>query len=122
MRNRRGVILGILTAALTVAVTAQTDVTGDWNLTFNLDTGATAATMTVEQDGEKFMGTFNSDQGTFEFEGKISGNTVEWMLEVDGGGEAIEVSITGTVDGDEMTGTVELGGYGGGDWTATRTP
>ncbi len=122
MRNRRGVILGILTAVLTVAVTAQTDVTGDWSLTFNLDTGATGATMTVEQDGEKFMGTFVSDQGTFEFEGKISGNTVEWMLEVDGGGGAIEVSITGTVDGDEMTGTVDLGGYGGGDWTATRTP
>ncbi len=47
MRIRRGVLLGIMTAVLTVAVTAQTDVTGDWNLTFNLDTGATFATMTV---------------------------------------------------------------------------
>ena len=122
MGNRRGVILGIVTAVLTVAVTAQTSVTGQWNLMFNLDTGATPATMTLEQDGEKLMGTFTSDQGTFEFEGKISGNKLEWMLEVDGGGGAIEVTITGTVDGDEMTGTVDLGGYGGGDWTATRTP
>ena len=122
MRNRLVVILGIVTVALTAAIAAQTDVTGKWNLMFNLETGATPATMTLTQDGDKVMGSLTSDQGTFEFEGKISGNKVEWMLEVDGGGGAIEVSIAGTVDGDEMTGTVDLGGYGGGDWTATRTP
>ena len=78
--------------------------------------------MTVEQDGEKFMGTFTSDQGTFEIERTISDNKLDWMLEVDGGGGPILVTITGTVDGDEMTGTVDLAGIGGGDWTAMRTP
>ena len=101
MRNRRGVILGILTAVLTVAVTAQTDVTGDWNLTFNLDTGATAATMTVEQDGEKFMGTFNSDQGTFEFEGKLdrSGQIVSGTLKDSSGAARAEGQVIGAFYG-----------------------
>ena len=120
MRNRRIVMLGIVLTALTVAVTAQTDVSGTWNIMFNLETGPTPATMTLEQDGEKVMGSLTSDQGTFEFEVTLSGNKLEWTLEVDGGGAAIEVAITGTVDGDEMMGTVSLGGYGGGDWTAKR--
>ena len=120
MRNRRIVMLGIVLTALTVAVTAQTDVSGTWNIMFNLETGPTPATMTFEQDGEKVMGSLTSDQGTFGFEVTLSGNKLEWTLEVDGGGAAIEVAITGTVDGDEMMGTVSLGGYGGGDWTAKR--
>ena len=31
-----------------------------------------------------------------------------------------KVTIQGTVDGDEMSGSIDFGGYGGGDWTATR--
>ena len=76
--------------------------------------------MTLTQDGEKVMGSLTSDQGTFEFEVTISGNTLEWTFELDAGGGAIEIAITGTVDSDEMTGTVSLDGYGGGDWTAKR--
>jgi hypothetical protein len=36
------------------------------------------------------------------------------------GRRAIQIAVTGTVEGDEMVGTVDLGGYGGGDWTANR--
>ncbi len=120
MRNRLVVMLGSVIAAFTVAVTAQTDVTGKWNMMFNLETGAAPATMTLTQDGDKVMGSLTSDQGTFEFEVTMSGNTLEWTFELDAGGGAIEIAITGTVDGDAMTGTVSLGGYGGGDWTAKR--
>ena len=42
------------------------------------------------------------------------------MAEVDAGGAFIEITIEGTVDGDEMMGTLDFGGYGGGDWTAKR--
>ncbi len=121
MRNRQVVILGIVIAAFTVAVTAQTDVIGKWDLMFNLDSGPAPATMTLTQDGEKVMGSLTSDQGTFEFEVTVSGDTLDWTFELDAGGGAIQIAVTGTIDGDEMTGSVDLGGYGGGDWTATRT-
>ncbi len=122
MRNRLAVILGLVTAVLTVAVVAQTDVTGTWNMTIDTEQGATSATLTIQQDGEKLTGSVDSDQGTLEFEGTISGTKLEWVMEVDAGGAFLEVTIAGTVDGDEMTGTLDLGGYGGGDWTATRMP
>ncbi len=120
MRNRQVVILGIVIAAFTVAVTAQTDVIGKWDLMFNLESGPAPATMTLTQDGEKVMGSLTSDQGTFEFEVTVSGDTLDWTFELDAGGGAIQIAVTGTIDGDEMTGSVDLGGYGGGDWTATR--
>ncbi len=122
MRHRLTVTLGIVAAVLTVAVAAQTDVTGKWNMTFDTDQGTTTATMTLQQDGDTLTGELVSDQGTLEFEGTIIGDTLEWVMEVDAGGAFIEIAMDGTVDGDEMVGTADFGGYGGGDWTATRMP
>ena len=122
-RNRLTVVLGIMATVLTVAVAAQTDVTGTWNMTFDTDQGSTSATLTLQQDGESFSGSLGSDQGTFEFEGgTITGNKLAWMIEIDAGGQFIEITMDGTVDGDELMGTADFGGYGGGDWTAKRMP
>ncbi len=120
IRNRLVVILGIVATALTVAVTAQTDVTGKWDMTIDTDQGAAPGTLTLTQDGEKLTGELASDQGTLEFEGTIIGDKVAWVAEVDAGGAFIEITVEGTVDGDQMMGTLDFGGYGGGDWTAKR--
>jgi len=122
MRHRLTVTLGIVAAVLTVAVAAQTDVTGKWNMTFDTDQGTTTATMTLQQDGDTLTGELVGDQGTLEFEETIIGDKLEWVMEVDAGGAFIEIAMDGTVDGDEMVGTADFGGYGGGDWTATRMP
>lgn len=122
MRNRLAVILGLVTAVLTVAVVAQTDVTGTWNMTIDTEQGSAPATLMLQQDGEKLTGSLVSDQGTVEFEGTIAGDKLEWVMEIDAGGVFLEITIEGTVDGDEMMGTLDLGGYGGGDWTAKRMP
>ena len=122
MRTRLTVTLGIVTAVLTVAVVAQTNVSGTWDVSIDTEQGSFPATMTLQQDGEKLTGSLTSDQGTFELEGTISGNKLEWVMEVDAGGAFIEIAMAGTGDGDDMTGTADFGGYGGGDWTATRMP
>ena len=121
MRHRLTVTLGIVGALLTVAVVAQTSVTGKWNITFDTDQGSTAATLNLQQEGETLSGSLESDQGTVEFEGgMITGDKIQWVIEVDAGGAFIEIAIEGTVDGDEMMGSADFGGNGGGDWTATR--
>ena len=121
MRNRLAVTLGIVAAVLTVAVTAQTNVAGEWNMMFNLPQGPSPATMTLQQDGETLTGSLTSDQGTFKVEGTISSNKLEWvLLDVDAGGTLIRVPMDGTVDGDEMSGSFDLGEFGSGDWTAKR--
>ena len=120
MRNRLVVALGVVAAALVVSVTAQSNVAGDWNMTLDSDQGSLSATMTFKQDGEKVTGAMPTDQITFEFEGTISDNKLELVAEIDAGGAFLEVILEATVDGDEITGTLDFGGYGSGDITATR--
>ena len=130
MRHRLAVTLGIVVAVgLTVALAAQTDVTGKWNVTIDTPQGTSTATLTFQQEGEKLTGELVSvddaarlglgTQGTLEFEGTIIGDKIEWLVEVDAGGAFIEIKWDGTVDGDEMMGTFGSGGYSA-DWTATR--
>ena len=120
MRNRLAVALGIVAAAVVVSVTAQSNVAGDWNMTIDTDQGSLSATMTFKQDGEKVTGSMPTDQITFEFEGTISDNKLELVAEIDAGGAFLEVILEATVDGAEITGTLDFGGYGSGDITATR--
>ncbi len=122
MKTRQAVVLGIVAAALTVAVAAQTNVAGEWTINIDTEQGAQSAELTLTQDGEKLTGTLVSEMGTLEFEGTIMGNELKWVMEVDAGGAFLEIAMAGTVDGDTITGTLDLGGYGGGDWTATRKP
>ena len=78
--------------------------------------------MTLQQDGETLTGSLDTDQGAVEFTGTMSGDQIEFVLELDAGGMVMEITLKGTVDGDKMMGTLDLGGYGGGDWAATRIP
>ncbi len=120
MRNRSIVLLGIICALVPAALAAQTNVAGDWDLTFETDQGAIQATMTLEQDGNKLMGSIISDQGTLEFEGTIADDKLKWVIEVEAEGQFIEITMDGTVDGDEIAGMADFGGFGGGAWKATR--
>jgi hypothetical protein len=120
IRNRLTVALGIMTTVVAVALVAQTDVSGNWDVEFDTEQGASSATMTLQQDGEKLTGEMATDQGTLEFEGTITGDKVAWVVEVDAGGQLIEITLEGVVDGDQMMGTLDFAGYGGGDWTAKR--
>ena len=120
MRIRMTMVLTLTVLAL-VVVAAQTDVTGRWEMTINTDQGALPGTLTLQQDGEALSGSLISDQGTLEFDGgMVSENKIEWVVEVDAGGQFIEIAMNGVVDGDMISGTMDFGGYGGGDWTAKR--
>ena len=120
VRNRSMVLFSIMCAFLPAALAAQTDVAGDWDVTFESDQGTTLATMTLAQEGERLTGSISTDLGTFEFEGTITGSEVTAVLKLDGDGQVLEIKMDGTVDGDEMTGMAELGGFSSGSWTATR--
>ncbi len=111
----------ILAAMALALVSAQTDVSGRWNMTFNTDQGSTSATLVLAQDGESLSGSLISDQGTVEFDGgTVSGNKLTWSIEIDADGAFFEIAMEGMLDGDKLAGSADFGGYAGGDWTATR--
>jgi hypothetical protein len=82
--------------------------------------GERAVTLKLEEAGGTLKGTVESDQGNAPVEGTQSGDTVEFKGSVTGPMGAIELTFTGTQNGDEMSGNVKLGTFGDAPWTATR--
>jgi hypothetical protein len=97
----------------------QGDVTGDWEMTMVSPRGERTSNVHFEQDGEKITVTMEGRQGgEITGEGTIKGNEIEWTISRSTPGGDMTMSYKGTVEGDTMSGTVEIGDFGSFDWTA----
>lgn len=98
------------------------NVSGTWDLTIEAGQGSLEGTATLEQaeDGT-VSGTFSSEMGEMDVErGVVSAEEFSFTLTVTAGGEEMELSFTGTVEGEEISGTGS-GPFGSFTWEAKRT-
>ena len=100
----------------------EVDVTGDWEMTMESPRGGEMTrAVHFEQDGEKITVTMESRRGDeVTAEGTIKGNEIEWTVSRETPRGPMSLVYKGTVDGDTMSGTVDFGDFGSGDWTAKR--
>ncbi|MGD9345577.1 MAG: hypothetical protein PVH84_06920 [Candidatus Aminicenantes bacterium] len=98
------------------------DVTGDWEMTMESPRGGEITRdVHFEQDGEKITVTMESRRGDeVTAEGTINGSEIEWTVSRETPRGQMTMTYKGTVDGDTMTGTVDFGDFGSGNWTAKR--
>ena len=117
------ITLSLLAAvALVVSASAQTvDVTGTWNVTFNTQQGQLPGTLTIAKEGEKLSGTLSSQQGDVPITAEVKDKGVTIYATVQTNNGALNIVMSGTVDGDAMKGSVDFGGRGTADWSATRS-
>jgi L-seryl-tRNA(Ser) seleniumtransferase len=101
---------------------SDVDVTGDWEMTMESPRGGEMTrAVHFEQDGEKITVTMESRRGDeVTAEGTIKGNAIEWTVSRETPRGSMTLTYKGTVEGDTMSGTVEFGDFGSGDWTAKR--
>lgn len=104
------------------AVAWDVDVTGDWEMTMVTPRGdERTRTVHFEQDGEKITVTMEGRQGDeITGEGTIKGNEIEWTISRSTPRGDMTMAYKGSVDGDTMSGTVEMGDFGSFDWSAKR--
>ncbi len=101
---------------------AQTNVTGDWDVTINSPQGANTMQVTFKQDGGKVSGTMKSQMGELPFDGgTITGSDLVFGFSVPIQGMSLDITMSGKVDGASIAGTAKFGDFGQGDWTAKRT-
>ena len=112
----------VLLASSAVAATQEVDVTGTWVVEMMIEGANGPRTISFEQDGEILNGTYTSDQvSDVPLTGMVKGREISFSFSADAQGFALEVTFTGTVEGnDTMEGTVSLGGLGDGIFTGTR--
>jgi hypothetical protein len=96
------------------AASSQTPaISGNWQLSWTTAKGKQQqVTVQIKQDGKKLSGTFQSARGSAPLKGSAQGNQVSFSAKAKKG----DVSFTGTVDGEKMSGTTDQGT----SWTATR--
>ncbi|HET6957887.1 MAG TPA: hypothetical protein VFI56_14935 [Vicinamibacterales bacterium] len=114
----------LLALSLLIAspVFAQTDITGDWDVTVNSPQGSNTTPVTFKQEAGKVSGMFKSPQGTLPFEGgTMTGNDLKFTFTINVQGMELPITLTGKVEGETMTGKADFGGFAEGDWSAKRT-
>jgi len=103
----------MLTAALAlIAGTAlAADVTGKWQAETQGQNGQKrTTTFNLKADGAKLTGTVSSPMGEREIsEGKVDGDNVSFVVNMEFNGNAVKLNYTGKVAGDEIKFKREMG-------------
>jgi hypothetical protein len=120
---RMSAFVALATAAALVALpaaAADQDVTGTWTMNVETPQGSGSPTFTLTQEGQDITGTYEGYFGEAPVTGTIEGDEVTLSIEVTAQGQDVKVDYIGTVDGDTMSGEVVFGEFGEATFTGTR--
>lgn len=112
-------------AAEPAPVAAKENATGIWKAEFDSQIGRQKYTYTLKQDGTTLTGKANSEVGDRKREaelkdGKVDGNKVSFVEMLEFQGNNIRIGYTGTITGNEMKLTREVGDFAKEDIVAKR--
>jgi len=98
------------------------DVTGAWAFEVQTQAGTGTPQVTFKQDGEKLTGRYSSSLlGEADLAGTVKGQAIEFSLTITVEGNSLSVTYSGTVeDNNTMKGKVNFAGMGEGTFTAKR--
>lgn len=88
-------------------------VDGKWDVTLNTPMGARPGNLELTSSGSALTGTFGGPEGSNEIQdGKVDGDDAEWAVNIQSPMGPMNLQFKGTVDGDKISGTVQLGSFG----------
>jgi hypothetical protein len=94
---------------------------GNWNLVVSTPMGERRATLSLKAGGDTLAGTQMADGNIAEiFDGTVNGNQLSWKVSISDP-MPLTLEFNGTVEGDEVTGSVILGNFGSSSFSGTRS-
>ncbi len=96
------------------------NVTGQWELTIDFGRGSASHVLSIEQEGTRVVGTHRGEWVHGDLAGSVAANQVRFRSSHKIEGTRLSYDFNGALDGETMSGTVDLGEYGSARWTATR--
>ena len=120
MRLRALGTFTLMFAILCSVSAAAEDIGGTWNLAVTTSAGAGTPTLVLIQDGETLTGTYTGRFGTSPIKGTFKDGAIAFSFEASGPMGSAHVSYTGTVDGDTMKGSMQMGAMAGGTFTGKK--
>jgi len=117
-------LLAILALALLAFSQAaqQVNVTGDWELTVTTPRGERPPqAISFKQEAEKLTVTITDPRGgEIKGEGTVKGNEIEWTITRTTQRGEFKQTFKGKIEGDKMSGQVQMGDFGSFDWKAAK--
>jgi hypothetical protein len=87
--------------------TPTIELTGNWDLTIDFQGQQVPVSLSLEQTNGTISGKLESMLGTGKIEnGKVSGNGFSAVATTEMQGQSLELAISGSVENDEMKGTL----------------
>jgi hypothetical protein len=106
---------------LVISLSAQDEnVTGDWEMTITTPRGERTQDINFKQEGEKLTITMQGRRGEVTAEGTVKGNEIEWTITRSTPRGEFTMTFTGKIDGDTMSGEVQMGNFGSSEWKAKK--
>jgi L-seryl-tRNA(Ser) seleniumtransferase len=97
------------------------DISGQWNVTIQYAATTSTHTLYLTQKGNELGGFHRGEFMTREISGAIDGDAVRIRSAFgEQHGDAINLTFSGKVSGDQMAGALDMGEYLGATWAATR--
>ena len=110
-------ILLLLVASMSAQ---EVNVTGEWEMTITTPRGKRNQDINFKQEGKKLTVTMQGRRGEVTAEGTVKGNEIEWTITRSTPRGEFTMTYTGKIDGDKMSGEVQLGDFGSGEWKAKK--
>lgn len=92
---------------------------GNWKITINTPMGAQEVNANITTSGDTFTGTTSGRMGEQKIEGKVNGDTLTWSSNISQP-MPMTLEFQATVNGDNMSGTVQLGAFGSAPLSGVR--
>ena len=99
---------------------ATANIDGQWKLSIRYSLGSAEHQLVFEQKESKLAGTHRGDILSGELRGTVTGPEVRFSSRQRYEGTSLGFMFTGRVEGDRMSGTVQMGEYGSAEWSAER--
>jgi hypothetical protein len=117
------VLLCCCALIIAASATAQTaDIAGTWTVNATMDSGPVPpSTLTLKRDGTKMSGVLSGQHGDIPVEASVKDNDVTIWFTIPAQEGPTAITMKGTLSGDAIKGTADLGGGAQASWTATRT-
>jgi hypothetical protein len=96
------------------------EISGKWDITFNMGGNQMPASATFTQAGDKVTGTITSLAGGVQVSGTMTGKTLKLEFNIPTQQGDIPVTMTGDLGPDGLAGKASLAGMGDADWTGKR--
>lgn len=93
---------------------------GNWNLVISTPMGDRQATLSLKTNGSALNGSQSAEGDSAEiFDGTVNGDAVSWKVSITNP-MPLTLEFSGTVSGNDLSGSVVLGAFGTSSFSGTR--